>query len=193
MELEIEANQSDFLNNGDKNNSEKRLKFSSDYVGISNIGNTCYIASVLQCLIQVPSIKYRFNQQMEDIFIMSKSSNLNEDLNCQLAKIINSLYSPNFENFPSDPDGYIKIEPDLFKFAIGRNHPEFVTRKQQDASEFLLYLLSQIDETNQSKLDDPLSDIRFHSLTNKSNLEKIDQKVDDGYILNVDFDSKNNM
>lgn len=37
------------------------------------------------------------------------------------------------------------IRPNTLKLLVGKNHPEFATKKQQDAQEFFLYLLSLIE------------------------------------------------
>jgi len=37
------------------------------------------------------------------------------------------------------------IRPQMFKTLIGRGHPEFSTKRQQDAQEFLLHLLSELE------------------------------------------------
>lgn len=37
------------------------------------------------------------------------------------------------------------IRPNTFKLLIGKGHPEFATKRQQDAQEFFLYLVSLIE------------------------------------------------
>lgn len=37
------------------------------------------------------------------------------------------------------------IRPNTLKYLIGKGHPEFATKKQQDAQEFFLYLISLIE------------------------------------------------
>lgn len=37
------------------------------------------------------------------------------------------------------------IRPNTLKYLIGKSHPEFATKKQQDAQEFFLYLVSLIE------------------------------------------------
>ena len=40
------------------------------------------------------------------------------------------------------PEG---IKPQMFKRLIGRGHPEFSTKRQQDAQEFILHLFNTIE------------------------------------------------
>ena len=49
---------------------------------------------------------------------------------------LNSLYLLQY------PNG---IRPQMFKTLIGQGHPEFSTKRQQDAQEFLLHLLNQVE------------------------------------------------
>lgn len=37
------------------------------------------------------------------------------------------------------------IKPQMFKNLIGQGHPEFSTKKQQDAQEFFLHLISILE------------------------------------------------
>lgn len=42
---------------------------------------------------------------------------------------------------PKDTDYTPSIEPRMFKYLIGRGHPEFSSGRQQDAAEYLQHLL----------------------------------------------------
>ena len=44
--------------------------------------------------------------------------------------------------FQQAPTG---IRPQMFKTLIGRGHPEFSTKRQQDAQEFFLHLLTELE------------------------------------------------
>lgn len=37
------------------------------------------------------------------------------------------------------------IRPQMFKTLVGRGHPEFSTKRQQDAQEYLLHLLAMVE------------------------------------------------
>ena len=82
-------------------------------------------------------------------------------LECQMAKICNGLVSGRYSikqgitcSILSDtvtvhPDGgkeesQLGIRPQMLKSLIGRGHAEFAGTKQQDAQEFLIWLLSRI-------------------------------------------------
>ena len=88
MELELELNQngfSKFTQNVDSSAGNKRVMHqkSPGMIGLQNIGNTCYMASVLQCLSRIRSLVDRFVENSQDLFIFS-ADDPNEDLNVQM-------------------------------------------------------------------------------------------------------------
>ncbi len=52
------------------------------------------------------------------------------------------------EKAGDDMKWQVGIPPRTFKALIGRGHPEFSTRNQQDASEFVLYLINLMEVTS---------------------------------------------
>ncbi|CCW59722.1 unnamed protein product [Phytomonas sp. EM1] len=109
--------------------------------GIYNIGNTCYIASVLQCLMSLEAFR--------DAFYSSRSC-LHQDhcwidpyacRTCQTERIASGLLSGEFSKADEENKG---ISPRLFKKVYAANHPDFSTCLQQDAQEYCLYLLEEM-------------------------------------------------
>jgi ubiquitin carboxyl-terminal hydrolase 5/13 len=113
--------------------------------GIQNMGNTCYMNSVLQTLFVLPDFKSYYAEQYHAF--RQGSVDPTTDLRFQLSKIGQSLWSGEYSVPPSDGiEGGIR--PKLFKQIIGKGHPEFSSSRQQDASEFLVHLLTQIERTD---------------------------------------------
>lgn len=50
----------------------------------------------------------------------------------------------------ADPPG---IYPLMFKTLVGKGHPEFSTKKQQDAQEFLLHILTLCERNNKNRIN----------------------------------------
>ncbi|KAI5953992.1 ubp14 [Candida margitis] len=121
--------------------------------GLKNLGNSCYMNSVLQSLFDLDSYQEFFKQ------LKAKSGvNPAEDLSNQLLKIYDGLYSGRY-SIPSPLKGedyQLGIKPFVFKNLIGQNHSEFKTQRQQDAFEFLLYLLDNLDNEFGLKLNEDL-------------------------------------
>lgn len=121
--------------------------------GLKNLGNSCYMNSVLQSLFDLDLYK-RFFKDLKPLLNVNPA----EDLSSQLIKIYDGLYSGRY-SVPSPLKGedyQIGIKPFVFKNLIGQNHPEFKTQRQQDAFEFLLYLLDKLDNEFGLQLNEEL-------------------------------------
>ena len=112
--------------------------------GMQNLGNSCYLNSVVQALFSLAAYRDYFAQMSFDFSVENPA----QDLASQLLKLYDGLISGRYSR-PSSLKGvqYQEgIRPHTFKNLVGANHAEFRTNKQQDASEFLTYLLDMIDK-----------------------------------------------
>lgn len=144
--------------------------FGQGLTGIKNLGNSCYLASILQCLYALPVFKERYYRHAQNLpEVLSPA----EDLETQLRKIGDGLLSGRY----SRPDTDVKateyapamrnqkgIAPVMLKALIGKGHEEFSTMRQQDAFELLLHLFSHIERSKQiGDLKNPVSDFKFEA------------------------------
>lgn len=112
--------------------------YGENLTGITNLGNSCYLSSVVQSLYHLsPYLDYFRGQKFASY---EEVPNPATDLRSQMIKLYDGLVSGRY----SKPDSGIK--PTMFKSIVGKDHPEFKTNKQQDAMEFLVYLLDQVDK-----------------------------------------------
>ncbi|WEL38217.1 ubiquitin carboxyl-terminal hydrolase [Encephalitozoon hellem] len=123
--------------------SKERESVPSPYVGIINSGNTCYISSVLQMMGYVVS---KEDIDMDQHFEICCVNNPLECFFCQLMRVFNKMK----ESRSKMEINKISIL-DLIML-IWRDMPMFSKFMQQDAHEFLLFLLEKIKEGESSYL-----------------------------------------
>ena len=107
--------------------------------GLVNLGNSCYLNSVIQSLFNggVP----HWNDKLTEVIGTEYPLDVvypQNNLRCQLIKLNNAI-----RVYPElYPDG---VKPTSFKKCLAGKHEEFSSNRQQDAMEFLNYLLDQLD------------------------------------------------
>ncbi|KAK6542567.1 hypothetical protein TWF694_006515 [Orbilia ellipsospora] len=144
--------------------------FGPGLTGLKNLGNSCYLASILQCLFSLDGFKSRYGE-IDDVPTADRPA---EDFETQMKKVGDGLLSGRYSK-PDEPQpvvgastehAYVQyqkgIRPAMLKTLVGKGHEEFSTMRQQDAFELLLHLFKLVTRSNNtSPAKDPVSDFKF--------------------------------
>ncbi|XP_007124281.2 ubiquitin carboxyl-terminal hydrolase 2 isoform X2 [Physeter macrocephalus] len=133
-------------------------KSTQGLAGLRNLGNTCFMNSILQCLSNTRELRDYCLQRlyMRDL---SHGSSAHTALMEEFAKLIQTIWTSS----PNDV-----VSPSEFKTQIQRYAPRFVGYNQQDAQEFLRFLLDGLH-----------NEVNRVTARPKSNPENLDHLPDD--------------
>lgn len=139
VELQVEQNMNwDFQMTDSEGKDLMKLPAGQKYgCGLINLGNSCYLNSVLQCLFNGGAKRWSLEELGQDfpVDVVYPANNLR----CQLIKLNNAMrVEPQLY-----PNG---IRPASFKKCVGQSHEEFSSGRQQDAMEFLSFLVDALDK-----------------------------------------------
>ncbi|XP_041587548.1 inactive ubiquitin carboxyl-terminal hydrolase 50 [Vulpes lagopus] len=100
--------------------------------GLRNLGNTCYMNAILQCLCSVPPLVEYF---VSGKYITALQKDCRE-VATAFAYVMTDMWLGDSEC----------VSPEIFRSALGSLYPAFMKKTQQDAQEFLIYVLNELHE-----------------------------------------------
>lgn len=167
-EMQIEQNLRWEFSMTSEDGQEFKPVFGPGLTGLKNLGNSCYLASILQCLFDMPFFKERYGEVSQSVAATLDPA---EDLDTQLRKIGDGLLSGRYSKPDSDVTASEHspeiphqkgLSPSMLKHLVGRGHPEFCTMRQQDAFELLQHLIKLITRSKHvAPAEDPTRRFRF--------------------------------
>jgi len=185
--------------------------FGKGLTGLSNLGNSCYLASTVQTLFALPQFQNRYLPSAELHAMLCPVKDPAQCLDCQMHKMADGLLSGRYakpasyptplppssdlnagpdENMPA-PTFQAGLKPAMFKALVGASHPEFSTMRQQDASEFLTHLLQLLRRDAQKKsLDPSMEPSRIFEFATEQRLQcktcsGVRYRVDDNELIGI--------
>ncbi|PIN06321.1 Ubiquitinyl hydrolase 1 [Handroanthus impetiginosus] len=174
-ERELDQNTNFDWNRIQESGQEVEPLFGPGYTGLVNLGNSCYLAATMQVMFSTRGFcqRYYSNQSLKEAF-GTAPADPTVDLNMQLTKLAHGLLSGKYSIPATKKDDagdaaqttltakQEGIPPRMFKSVIAAKHPEFSTMRQQDALEFFLHLIDQVERINiGSPTFDPSRSFKF--------------------------------
>ncbi|XP_013194321.1 ubiquitin carboxyl-terminal hydrolase 5 [Amyelois transitella] len=163
VELELELNQrSGEWNTLQESGSELMAVHGPALTGLNNLGNSCYINSVMQVIFRIPDFVRRFVEGAPEIFSTFPEDPVN-DFNVQTAKLGVGLVSGRYARAAAGAGAgaaQAGVAPHMYRTLLGAGHPEFRSKRQQDAHEFYLHFLTLLERNSRHKAN-PADCLKF--------------------------------
>jgi len=122
---------------------EKKALSGPGYIGLRNLGNSCYCNTIYQVLVSLPLFRDRYLSSADAIFNSAGSSPA-KDLTVQFAKLAVGLETSRYASA-----GF--VSPQMIKSLLGENHPSFSTNLQQDALEYFQHVITRIQRADKAR------------------------------------------
>jgi ubiquitin carboxyl-terminal hydrolase 5/13 len=178
-ELELEANLNLTLSKAVEEGRVLTPRYGAGYTGLANLGNSCYINSVVQVLLTLPQFVQRYyadNAHLEHCPVAVNAT----CMQCQVAKLARGVLSGQYsvqrwtKPVETEPGQFTEpmeyqdgIKPYMFKQIIGKGHAEFSSAKQQDAYEYFTHLLTELERADKASREEFVGKIFEFYLTTR--------------------------
>ncbi|XP_026666636.1 ubiquitin carboxyl-terminal hydrolase 8-like isoform X2 [Ceratina calcarata] len=130
--LKMENNSSPMGGGLERSYSSPNLSQHPGITGLKNLGNSCYMNSIIQCLSNTTHLaKYFMDNLYADDLNTNNDNNTQGQVVEEVAQVIKALWRGQYKS----------ISPHDLKIAVGQYKLQFESYEQQDSHEFLTFLL----------------------------------------------------
>ncbi|TRY68747.1 hypothetical protein TCAL_02494 [Tigriopus californicus] len=143
-----------------ESNSQLVPVFGPGLTGMENLGNTCYLNSLMQVLFTLPTFNQAYVEQSSAVFRRANFTDPINDFKLQMCKLGTGIWSGKYAQELSEDerklhgeDFQLGIKPTTFNQMVGKGHPEFSGKNQQDAQEFFLHLCTMMEREHHAELN----------------------------------------
>lgn len=164
MEMQVEHNLNYDFSMTTEDGRELSPVFGPGLTGLTNLGNSCYLSSIMQCIFSTGVFQDRYYHPTQEPPLCEAPA---KDMETQMRKLADGLLSGRYSHPPStasssDQPSQRGLAPAMFKYLIGKGHEEFATMRQQDAFEFLLHVFKSVSLSKHvDGLFNPVKQFRF--------------------------------
>eukprot|EP00949_MAST-11_sp_MAST-11-sp1_P005261 g5261.t1 len=141
------------LNGGQGHDDASMVLKGHGRVGIENLGNTCFMASTLQCLLNIPSIALYFGQKLE-LKEINPSSPTRGLFATSFGDLVREYWSATTTT-TTTTTAAATVRPTQLKRIVGRFVSMFSGYAQNDAQEFLRFFLDALHDDLNRILEKP--------------------------------------
>uniref|UniRef100_A0A674AT30 Ubiquitin carboxyl-terminal hydrolase n=2 Tax=Salmo trutta TaxID=8032 RepID=A0A674AT30_SALTR len=131
--------------------------YGSGFTGIKNLGNSCYLGTIMQVLFSIPEFQRAYVGNLQRIYDYSPLDP-STDFSTQMAKLGHGLLSGLYSKPPMKSELIEQVMKEeykpkgislkMFKALVSNGHPEFSSNRQQDAQKFFLHLINLVERNS---------------------------------------------